>query len=77
MNVGQLIKKLQEFNPEMMVVVDGYEGGFDELVEHNVQIIGIKLNVRQNDHYMGNHDLPDEYRNETPDVEVLLLERGN
>ena len=31
MNVQQLIRHLQECDPEAMVVVDGYEGGLSEL----------------------------------------------
>lgn len=37
MKVRELIEKLQHFDPEMLVVVDGYEAGFDE-VEKLVQI---------------------------------------
>lgn len=37
MKVKELIEKLQELDPEMRVVVDGYEAGFDE-VEKLVQV---------------------------------------
>lgn len=31
MKVKELIQKLQEFDPELPVVVDGYESGFDHV----------------------------------------------
>lgn len=33
MTVSELIQKLQAFEPEMLVMVDGYESGFDEVKE--------------------------------------------
>jgi len=33
MKVKELIQQLQKFDPEQIVVVDGYETGYDELKE--------------------------------------------
>jgi len=33
MTVKELIEQLQKFDPEQIVVVDGYETGFDEIKE--------------------------------------------
>ena len=33
MKVKELIEELQKFDPETIVVVDGYETGFDEIKE--------------------------------------------
>jgi len=33
MKVKELIEQLQKFDPEQMVVVDGYETGYDEIKE--------------------------------------------
>ena len=33
MKVKELIEQLQKFDPEQIVVVDGYETGFDEVKE--------------------------------------------
>ncbi len=33
MKVKELIEQLQKFDPEQIVVVDGYESGFDEVKE--------------------------------------------
>ena len=43
MNVGELIEKLQRYDPEQMVVIDGYEGGYDAADE--VHEMKIKLNA--------------------------------
>jgi len=31
MNIKELIEKLKQFDPETLVVVDGYEGGQDDI----------------------------------------------
>lgn len=53
MKVKELIEKLQKFNPDTMVVVSGYECGFDELIE--VSEIKISLNVNF-ESWEGKHD---------------------
>jgi hypothetical protein len=45
MKVKELIQKLSEQDPEMKVVVQGYEGGFDEVESfHQVPMIKNKHN---------------------------------
>jgi hypothetical protein len=55
MNVRQLIEKLKEHPPEMRVIVDGYEGGYNDL--ESLKTTQIRLNVH--DRYkdlFGRHD---------------------
>lgn len=47
MKVGELIQKLQEHDPEMRVVVDGYEAVFDEV--EKLELIPIVLNSDKQD----------------------------
>lgn len=54
MNVKELIEKLQAFDPELMVVRDGYEGGVTEATE--VDEVKIALNVND-EWYFGEHDV--------------------
>jgi hypothetical protein len=55
MNVQQLIEELQKHPPEMRVIVNGYEGGYDDLASPNKQ--SIRLNVHPPDQwYYGKHD---------------------
>jgi hypothetical protein len=56
MKVKELIKQLQLHNPEQMVVVGGYEGGYDEIEE--VKEIKLKLNVNEAWYY-GKHEIVD------------------
>jgi hypothetical protein len=41
--VKELIEKLRDFDPEMRVIVDGYESGFDDV--RHVTTLGIELNA--------------------------------
>jgi hypothetical protein len=54
MTVGELIAKLQEFDQNMMVVVDGYEGGADEL--KTVTTARIALDYNKGSWYYGKHE---------------------
>ena len=46
MKVKELILRLQECNPEAMVVVDGYEGGLEELKNvHDSILIALDVNA--------------------------------
>lgn len=56
MTVKQLIEKLQQFNPEAMVVVAGYEGGYNEISDAG----DIRLNLNVNkEWYYGKHECDD------------------
>ena len=55
MNVRQLIEKLKEHPPEMRVIVDGYEGGYNDL--ESLKTTQIRLNVHDKDEWWtGRHD---------------------
>ena len=53
MKVKELIEKLKEFDPDTRIVVDGYEGGVDDLLE--LENIKIKLDVNKAWYY-GSHE---------------------
>lgn len=77
MNVRQLIMALRDFDPDMQVVVDGYEGGFDNVP--GLVLIKVELDVNveaenpenKEDWWRGRHE---ESENGTP---VVLIRRGN
>ena len=58
MNVGQLIERLRELDPNMMVVRAGYEGGLTEI--GFVNTIEALLNVNE-EWYYGEHEEAEEY----------------
>jgi hypothetical protein len=49
MKVKQLIKFLETYNPEMRVVVHGYESGYDEVTK--LYQVGIEPNQKANEKY--------------------------
>lgn len=59
MKVRELIEKLQQFDPEMMVVLDGYEGGVDEL--KYVQSANVALNFNEEGYYGKHEPVTDGY----------------
>jgi len=53
MKVKELIEKLQEFDPELMVVRPGYEGGETEINYANIMLLALNVNEEW---YYGEHD---------------------
>ena len=69
MKIKELIEKLQQFDPELMVVVDGYEGGYDDPIVGPVK----KLNLNVNEEwYNGKH----EWSRKDEGVDALIIERS-
>jgi len=54
MKVKDLIKELQSYDPELMVVIDGYEGGVDEATK--AIDVSLKLDVNT-EWYYGKHEV--------------------
>jgi hypothetical protein len=79
MTVGELIAKLQEFDQNMMVVVDGYEGGVDELT--TTMPVSIALGYNADGWWYGDHEvvtdstLSLEEKEKYPVVTAVLLPR--
>jgi hypothetical protein len=64
MKVIDLIQRLQEFDPEMPVVLSGYEGGFNTVtavVEPRTFAEGVNESWKW---YYGPHELDNEYLEE-------------
>ncbi len=59
MTVRELIAELSKHDPALPVVLDGYEGGVDDVVV--VETVKIELNVNTKDYY-GKHEIYDDYR---------------
>ena len=69
MTVGQLIEALQDYEPSLMVIVSGYEGGVDE-AKYAGQV-RVKLNAH-NEWYYGNHEVAD-YDDLPFDCEAIFI----
>lgn len=53
MNIAELIEKLKTFPPDMVVMVDGYEGGYQD--KFHLDVKDIWLNVNRDCTYYGPH----------------------
>ncbi len=74
MKVKDLIRELQKYDPETLVLVSGYEGGFQSKIN-----VG-KYDVHRCDHfYFGDYEEWDEYNKgsepEEPYEEAICVER--
>jgi hypothetical protein len=57
MKVKELIAILQAYDPDLMVIRSGYEGGVQEINHHSEVTIALKVNVEW---YYGDHEVVDE-----------------
>jgi hypothetical protein len=65
--IAELIEKLREFPQDARVIVNGYEGGYEDVT--GVNAIPIKLNVHTEDYY-GPHDDPE--RGDADETAILI-----
>lgn len=69
MTVKQLIEKLQQYNPETMVVVNGYEGGVNACSVCREELIKLGVN---SEWYYGNHEITND--EEDFDCNAVLIQ---
>ncbi|KAM3114629.1 hypothetical protein [Phormidesmis sp. 146-33] len=65
MTIAELIEALSQFDPSTPVVVRGYEGGYNDIIE--VEKCSIQLNVNRIWYY-GAHGSNDDQLKPLPDV---------
>lgn len=70
MKVKELIEELSKVDPEAMVIVRGYEDGYDE-VDHVGDSKPIALNVHK-EWYYGKHDDVGSYATEGKEYETTM-----
>lgn len=68
MKVKHLIEKLQRYDPETMVVVNGYEGGVNACSVCREKYIKLGVN---SEWYYGNHEIVEE--GEESDCKAILI----
>ena len=66
MKVKQLIKQLQKLDPELRVVIRGYEGGVDDAIRLEEYMVKLDVNEAW---YYGAHETSDDA--DTPVVEIV------
>ena len=78
MNNKDMQEILKQYPDDMPVMVQGYEGGYADVVSDGIVTANIFLNVNKDVSYVGNHvsSFPDEYEDdEYKSVEALVLLR--
>ena len=73
MKIKELKELLNQYDENYCVVVDGYEGGYDDLLKNGIYTIDIVRNVNSESFY-GNHDIPPRNCDKKKET-VLLLSR--
>ena len=56
MKIKELIDLLKRYDENTLVVIDGYEGGIEDITEEGVRLIDLDLNHRTSDSYSGPHE---------------------
>jgi hypothetical protein len=72
MKVSELIEKLQQFDPEMLVMVEGYEGGIAS--PSKPYQTPIRLNVHE-EWYYGKHEVAHVTDTEKADSVAVIIPR--
>lgn len=55
MTAQQLIEELQQFNPEMRIFVNGYEGGYEDVTISEIREIALDVHTDE-DWWYGRHE---------------------
>jgi len=79
MKVKELIEQLQKFDPEQIVVVDGYESGYDEVKEIQY-IAGLSYWARNNGDkhwYDGEYQKVEHMGIEPDNINAIYLPRSS
>ena len=65
MTIDKLIRFLRSYPPDMRVVVNGYEDGFDDVSPEGIQVVKIQLNRGTKD-WQGRHLEPEMPKEGSP-----------
>ncbi len=73
MTTAQLIARLQEYPPETLVLVDGYEDGFDDIDKIEVERVILDDKTRLGSNYSGKYETP--IAHDAPAIAAVVLRR--
>ncbi len=74
MTVNELIQLLAAYPPDLRVIVNDYEDGYDDLAPEQLAVVRVALNTGQN-RWEGQHGDPNSLTDGTDVVETLVLRR--
>ena len=76
MTTAELIRLLAQYPPDMRVVVNGYEDGYDDLSPKQVSVAKIALDTGKH-RWEGQHGDPNGLTDADDIVEALVLRRAS
>ena len=74
MTVNELLQLLKGYSPDLRVVVNGYEEGYDDLSPEQLSVIRVALNTGKR-RWEGRHGDPKERTDGEIIAEALVLRR--
>ena len=74
MTFNELIQLLDGYQPDLRVVVNGYEEGYDDLSPGQLSVTRVALNTGK-DRWEGQHGIPDGLTDGADVIEALVLRR--
>ena len=74
MTVDELIQLLAKHSPDLRVVVNGYEDGYDDLAPEQLSVVKVALNTGRH-RWEGQHGDPNGLTGSADVVEALVLRR--
>lgn len=80
MIVKELIELLQRYDPNLHVMVDGYEGGLDDIFNTSLSLWSVGLNVNPEEYYgkhepVGSYAFSHRHSSDTKIVDALVISR--
>ena len=74
MTVNELLELLKDYSPDLRVVVNGYEEGYDDLSPEQLSVIRVALDTGKR-RWEGRHGDPKERTANADVVDALVLRR--
>jgi hypothetical protein len=75
MNIKELIEKLKQFDPETLVVVNGYEGGADNINSIEKTTIILRPSGYDGEYSFYDSEYDSEYHKDDIPIKAILLSR--
>ena len=74
MKIKELIKILEKFPPDLEIMVEGYEGGYEDIEDKRMRKLKLKK-VDNHENWVGDYEEADLVKNSNPIFEAIILSR--
>jgi hypothetical protein len=73
MTIKELVAMLKDFPPDMPVIVNGYEGGYNDVSDVVSKKIVLDYNSPETWYYGSHEDVDDDYKGDKKTATALLI----